>query len=243
MIHVTLGGKVGTVTISIHSSLPYPVRVGLQVTSNSETVTAKQHDEHELYLVPPGSSTGVKLNVSAATTGNAKVTLRLAGRSGKLLPNPPDKPLTLELSATNLGTVALVIFSAALAIFVIASAAQALRRGRPGGTDPARSASPGGRRPPGSPRSASRGDDPPEPPTAPNPNHPRRAGRPRLPRVLEWVLARWPGLVGSKRPGRGPKVEREPHAAPDRPDNVVSDRSELSPAGPAPGHRPTEETR
>ena len=35
----------------------------------------------------------------------------------------------------------------------------------------------------------------------------------------------------------------EPHAAPDRPDNVVSDRSELSPAGPAPGHRPTEETR
>ena len=153
VIHVTLGGKVGTVTISIHNSLPYPVRVGLQVTSNSETVTAKQHDEHELYLVPPGSSTGVKLNVSAATTGKAKVTLRLGGRSGKLLPNPPDKPLTLELSATNLGTVALVIFAAALAVFVIASAAQALRRGR-GGTDPAgcrRGATPGGR-PPGPPR-------------------------------------------------------------------------------------------
>jgi hypothetical protein len=236
VIHVTLGGKVGTVNVSIHNSLGYPVKVGLQVTSDNDTVTAKQHNPHELYTVQPSTSTPVALNVSAAQTGQAIVTLRLRSKNGKLLPQLQDKPLTLKLSATNLGTVALVIFAAALAVFVIASAAQALRRGRPDGTDPAEaeagpaSSSPGG--------AAAAAEAAPE------------AG----------------GVQSAAADG---ERNRDSPAAPDRPDNVVSDRSEPSTAGPAvsgrgsvlpaggsflagpapsaysnaPGHRPTEETR
>ncbi|HET7016286.1 MAG TPA: DUF6049 family protein [Streptosporangiaceae bacterium] len=211
VIHVTLGGKVGTVPVSIHNSLSYAVKVGLRVSSDNETVTATQKNPHELYLVAPFTSTQVKLFISAAQTGKATVTLSLRSRTGKLLPNPPDKPLTLALSATNLGTVALVIFAAALAVFVIASAAQALRRGRPNGSDPAAAA-------------ASAGPESPSGGTA--------AGASAVPEA---------DVAGTAVPEN--EGQREAPAAPDRPDNVFGDRSELSPAGPAPGHRPTEETR
>ncbi len=130
-IHVTLGGRVGSVTVSIHNSLGYPVRVGLQVRSSNDTVSAKQKQPHGFYVVDAHSSTEVKLSVSATQTGKATLTLRLRTPTGALLPDPPDQPLTMEISATNLGTVALVICAAALAVFVIASAAQAIRRGRP----------------------------------------------------------------------------------------------------------------
>jgi hypothetical protein len=182
VIPVTLGGKVGTATVSIHNSLSYAVKVGLQVSSDNATVTATQKNPHALYPVAPLSSTTVKLSVSAAQTGKATVTLSLRSKTGKLLPDPPDNPVTLELSATNLGTVALVIFAAALAVFVIASAAQAIRRGRPNGSDPTATPAP----------------DDPEP---------------------------------------TPRDSTEAPAQPDRPDNVIGDRSEMSPAG------PTEETR
>jgi hypothetical protein len=134
VIHVTLGGKVGSVTVSIHSLLSYPVRVGLQVTSSSHFVTVTQ--PHRLYLVEPDTSTPLKLKVSASQTGKATLRLRIVTRYGVLLPDPPDKPLVMTISATNLGTVALVIFAAALAVFVAASAAQALRRGRAAAGEP-----------------------------------------------------------------------------------------------------------
>src|SRR6185437_13839612 len=99
-------------------------------------------NSHALYTVPAQSSATVQLSVSAAQTGHANVKLALRSKNGKLLPESLVKPLTLKLSATNLGTVALVIFAAALAVFVLASAAQALRRGRPGDADPADAAEP-----------------------------------------------------------------------------------------------------
>src|SRR5262249_18747274 len=67
---------------------------------------------------------------------------KLKSPTGVLLPNPPDKPLVMRIKATNLGTVALVIFAAALAVFVAASATQAIRRGRPGGAQPEDGAAP-----------------------------------------------------------------------------------------------------
>jgi hypothetical protein len=210
--HVTLGGNSGTVSVSIHNTLGYPVKVGLQVTSDNDTVTATQSNSHELYLVQPRSYTQVALSVAAAQTGHANVKLRLRSRFGKLL---PDKPLILRLSATNLGTVALVIFAAALAVFVIASAAQALRRGRPDGTDPAAAQAAG-------PASSSPGGA----------ASPVSAAAEAAPEAGGTGSASADGQRGQERP-----------AAPDRPDNVFGDRSELSPAGPASGHRPTEETR
>ena len=134
VINVTLGGQVGTVPVSIRNSLGYTVRVGLQVTSSNNTVLATQR--RKVYEVNPRSSLPLKLSVNATQTGKAKVVLRLKSPTGVLLPNPPDKPLVMRITATNLGTVALVIFAAALAVFVIASAAQAIRRGRPGAAQP-----------------------------------------------------------------------------------------------------------
>jgi Family of unknown function (DUF6049) len=129
-IHVTLGGRAGSVTVSIHNGLGYAVRVGLRVSSSNDTVMAKQKHPNEVYVVPAHSSSELKLNVNATQTGKATLKLSLKAPNGRLLPDPPDNPLLLEISATNLGTVALVICAAALAIFVIASAAQAIRRGR-----------------------------------------------------------------------------------------------------------------
>lgn len=144
---VTLGGQVGSVAVSIHNASSYSVKVGLQITSSNDTVIAKQRNTHAVYEVLPHSSTPLKLSVNAAQTGKATVRLRLTSPNGTLLPNPPDKPLIMKISATNLGTVALVIFAAALAIFVVASAAQAIRGGRPGAAEPQEPrdpASPGG---------------------------------------------------------------------------------------------------
>ena len=133
-LNVTLGGRVGSVPVSIRNSLDYAVRVGLSVTRSNNSVTVIQR--HKFYVVNSHTTSGLKLSVNAAQTGKAKVTLRLKSPSGVLLPNPPDTPLVLRIKATNLGTVALVIVAAALALFVAASATQAIRRGRPGSEQP-----------------------------------------------------------------------------------------------------------
>lgn len=134
VINVTLGGRAGTVPVTIGNSLGYAVRVGLQVTPSNSSVSATQR--HRFYVVNPHERGALKLSVNANQTGKAKIVLRLKSPNGVLLPNPPDKPLVMRIKATNLGTVALVIFAAALGVFVAASAAQAIRRGRPGTAQP-----------------------------------------------------------------------------------------------------------
>jgi hypothetical protein len=130
-INVTLGGRNGSVTGSIHNDLSYSVVVGLRIESSNDTVKAKQKSPHAVYSVGPHSSTPFKLGVNATQTGKATLRLRLKSPTGELL---PVQPLTMNIRVTNLGTVALVICAAALAIFVTASAAQAIRRGRPRGS-------------------------------------------------------------------------------------------------------------
>jgi hypothetical protein len=134
VLNVTLGGRVGSVPVSIRNSLGYAVRVGLSVTRSNSSVTVNQR--HKFYDVSPHTTSGLKLSVNATQTGKAIVELRLRSPTGVLLPNPPDKPLRMRIKATNLGTVALVIVAAALALFVAASATQAIRRGRPGTEQP-----------------------------------------------------------------------------------------------------------
>jgi hypothetical protein len=124
-LNVTLGGRNGSVTLSVRNNLSYTVVVGLQVRSSNDTVVATQRSPQAVYTVGPHSSTPLKLSVNATQTGKATLRLRLKSPTGALL---PDQPLTMNISVTNLGTVALGIFAAALIIFVIASAAQAIRR-------------------------------------------------------------------------------------------------------------------
>lgn len=218
VINVTLGGRVGSVTVSIRNALSYPVRVRLRVTSSNDTVQATQR--HKFYVIGPhSSSSGIKLGVSATQTGKAKLTVSLEAPNGTLLPNPPDKPLIMKISATNLGTVALVIFAAALAIFVIASAAQAIRRGRPGAPQSQTAADPVSDG--GSGGAATAGFETPG-------NEQKEAETERS--------GAEPADAGAWLPGED---EPDPLARPDRTDNVFGERSELSSVG----RRPTEESR
>ncbi len=125
---VTLGGKVSDgVPVSIRSTLGYPVRVRLEVTASNTSVRIAQPP---VITLSPGQLKTLKLSVHASQNGSATIKLRLTSASGTPL---LAEPFYMQIKATNLGTIALVICAAALAIFVIASAARAIRSGRPRG--------------------------------------------------------------------------------------------------------------
>jgi hypothetical protein len=86
-----------------------------------------------IITVPVGITT-VKLAVTATTGGSATIRLSLRSPTGRPL---PVKRLAMHIRATQFGTLALAICAAALAVFVVASAARAIRLGRPGPPDAA----------------------------------------------------------------------------------------------------------
>ena len=126
---VTFGGKNAQVPLSIHSNLRYEVKIALRVQANHAKVTGVP----KFIVVPPlGYAPAVKLNVHVnAAHGRIRLSLvappssRLAGHS------LPAFPLVILVHPTDFGTLALVLFAAALALFVIASAARAIKNGRP----------------------------------------------------------------------------------------------------------------
>ncbi len=228
VIHVTLGGRVGSVTVSIHNSLSYAVQVALRVTSSNDTVVATQKNPRGIYVVQAHSVGELKLGINATQTGKATLKLSLKSPNGTLL---PDKPLIMTISATNLGTVALIICAAALAVFVAVSAAQAIRRGRPGTGEP--------------------------PAAAPDPAEP---DPPSAGGSSPWATTSQSGPAGAAEaeepagPGQAqarPRGARDQPTAPELTDSVFIDRSELSSVGKPSaddgvgngGRRPTEESR
>src|SRR6202007_1580326 len=60
--------------------------------------------------------------------GSKTITLWLATPGGQAL---PGHPTSLTVTATHFGTLALVIISVALVVFVLSAAARAIRRGGP----------------------------------------------------------------------------------------------------------------
>jgi hypothetical protein len=123
---VTLGGQKGTLLVSISNRLGYQVRVRLRVTG-PPGVTVKY--PHQPILAAAGTDTPVKVGVSASSVGSSNLTLTLLTPHGARLPIPQ---VTMAVQATHFGKLALVIIAAALAVFLIASATRAIRRGRPG---------------------------------------------------------------------------------------------------------------
>jgi hypothetical protein len=127
---VTLGGKTGSVPLAIHSDLRYPVRVALRVTANHATVRGVP----SFITVPAlGYSRAVKLNVHVKGA-QGRIRLTLVAPPGKPLAGHPlpASPLVIVAHPTDFGTVVLVLFAAALAVFVFLSAARAIKTGRPG---------------------------------------------------------------------------------------------------------------
>ncbi|MGN6796330.1 MAG: DUF6049 family protein, partial [Streptosporangiaceae bacterium] len=126
---VTLGGKTGSVPLAIHSDLRYPVRVSLRVASSHAVVKGVPGS----IVVPPlGYSRAVKLNVHVkGDQASIKLTL-VAPPHSRLADHPlPASPLAIRAHPTDFGTVALVLFAAVLALFVVGSAARTIKHGRP----------------------------------------------------------------------------------------------------------------
>jgi hypothetical protein len=124
---VTLGGKAGDVPISVRNNLPQKVTVQVKARVSAEDqVTIAPYKR--LVTVPGKSQVTVRIPVRAAAAGSKTLTLWLATPEGAPL---PGRPKTLTVTATHFGTLAIVIISVALVVFVLSAAARAIRRGGP----------------------------------------------------------------------------------------------------------------
>jgi hypothetical protein len=124
---VTLGGKAGDVPVSVRNNLAQPVTVQVRASVPAgDQVTIAPYKR--LVTVPAKSQATVRIPVRAAAAGSKTLTLWLATPGGAAL---PGKPTTLTVTATHFGTLAIVIISVALVVFVLSAAGRAIRRGGP----------------------------------------------------------------------------------------------------------------
>jgi hypothetical protein len=126
--YVTLGGKSGSVIVSVRNGLTYPINVELRVKVTDINGNVSVPIPQKLIIVPPGQVAEKKLQVHASQTGKAVLHFSLVSPAGITLPHGR---LTMQVQASNFGRIALIICGAALAVFVFASAARAIRHGRP----------------------------------------------------------------------------------------------------------------
>jgi hypothetical protein len=127
----TLGGQTGPIPISIDNKLKYAVRVKVRFTvSQDRGGDFAVLSRPGLITVPPETIITKKVKVKASSIGSTTVSLRLLAPDGQPLPAPP---VNMTVQSTQLGTVTLVVLAAALAVFMIASASRAIRRGRSSG--------------------------------------------------------------------------------------------------------------
>ncbi len=124
---ITLGGLKGSVPVSIDNPLGYAVRVQLQLQYSQKSGIKITADPQGLVTVAPRTAQTVRLRVQAAEVGSTTVTLRLASPGGLLM----SVPQRMTIQATQVGVLGMIICAAALGVFLIASAARAVRRGRP----------------------------------------------------------------------------------------------------------------
>lgn len=121
---VTLGGKSGSLPVTISNGLREPVRLRLEVsTSSSGRIVLGKFNQQ--IIVPPGSKT-IKIPVQSAASGSTALTIRLAAPDGTPL---PGEAATITVATTYFGTLAVVIIAIAFGVFVLTSIGRAIRRG------------------------------------------------------------------------------------------------------------------
>ena len=127
---VTLGGKAGNVPVSIRNNLPHAVTVRLHVSVTTPSVdhVTIGWPFNKAITVQGKAQVTVKIPVQAQVAGSTTLTLWLATPQGVPL---PGKPAYLTVTATHFGTLAIVIITVALVVFVFSAAARAIRRGGP----------------------------------------------------------------------------------------------------------------
>lgn len=134
-IRYTLGGLRGSVPVSIQNRLDFAIKVKLRL-SYSQATGVKIVADPQVVTISADSPLTIKLHVQAAQVGSTTVTMRLESQNGQLLPASAAR---MTVQATQVGVLGMIIFACALGVFLLASAARAVRRGRP---SPAASATP-----------------------------------------------------------------------------------------------------
>ncbi len=124
---VTLGGKAGNVPVSVRNNLPQQVTVRLKAKPlPGENLVIAPYKE--TITVPGKSQVTVRIPVRASEAGSKTLDLWLTTPGGAAL---PGRRTSLTVTATHFGTLAIVIISVALVVFVLSAAARAIRRGGP----------------------------------------------------------------------------------------------------------------
>jgi uncharacterized protein DUF6049 len=124
---ITLGGQNGVVPVSVSNGLGQPVTVKLVATAPTadhvtigkitNPITVKGHQQRT-----------IKIPITATQAGSTTITVRLTTITGRALPVSPAR---LTVAATHFGTLAIVIITIALVVFVLTATARAIRRGGP----------------------------------------------------------------------------------------------------------------
>ena len=125
---VTLGGLRGTVPVSIDNRLGYPVQVKLQLSYSQAAETKITTAPPGLVSVPAHTAQVIRLRIAETQTGSTTITMTLANRAGQVL---SGRPVRMIVQTTQVGSVAMIIGAVALGVFLLGSAARAIRRDRP----------------------------------------------------------------------------------------------------------------
>jgi hypothetical protein len=125
---ITLGGLRGSVPVSVDNRLGYAVRVGLQLSYDAIDGARVTAVAPGVLTVPAYTAETVKLRFSASQTGSTTISMTLADGDGQRL---AIQPVRMTVQTTQVGLLGIIIFAAALGVFLLASAARAIRRGRP----------------------------------------------------------------------------------------------------------------
>jgi uncharacterized protein DUF6049 len=125
---ITLGGTRGSVPVSIDNRGPFAVRVTLQLSYSQADGVAVSASPSGLTTVPAHTAETVRLRITAPQPGSTTITMTLLNQAGKPLASPSVRT---TVQTTQVGLLGMIIFGAALGVFLLASAARAIRRGRP----------------------------------------------------------------------------------------------------------------
>jgi len=127
---ITLGGTHGNVPVSIDNRLPFAVRVTLQLSYSQADGVRVSPSPAGAITVPAHTAETVRLAITAAQPGSTTITMTLLNEGSP--PQPLASPaVRTTVQTTQVGLLGVIIFGAALGVFLLASAARALRRGRP----------------------------------------------------------------------------------------------------------------
>jgi hypothetical protein len=143
-IRITLGGLKGSVPVSIDNPLDFAVKVRVRLYYNQAT-GVKIVADPAVVTIPKNSLRTIRLHVQATEVGSTTLTMRLENSRGQLLASSSVARMTVQ--ATQVGVLGVIIFACALGVVLIASAARAVRNGRPVPADastPRDSTEPGG---------------------------------------------------------------------------------------------------